>query len=177
MKFEWKIPSAITAGVLVAVLALGATRAVGAIAAEIGTFRDWTVYAEGTGESQTCWVSSEPTSWKASRENVRRGPILLTVAIRPARGEKNVVSFYAGYPLAADQRVEVQIRSEEYEFFVADENAWPHNAAEDDRVVASFRKGRTAIVRGVSARGTKTTDTFSLLGFTAALERAAEACS
>jgi len=39
-----------------------------------------------------------------------------------------------------------------------------------------MRKGSDATVTGVSARGTTTIDTFSLRGFTAAVEKAEELC-
>jgi len=39
-----------------------------------------------------------------------------------------------------------------------------------------MKAGSSAIVTGRSARGTVTKDTFSLLGFTAALEEAATRC-
>jgi hypothetical protein len=42
--------------------------------------------------------------------------------------------------------------------------------------VAAFRRGSEATVVGRSARGTETSDTFSLLGFTAALEDAEARC-
>ena len=40
-----------------------------------------------------------------------------------------------------------------------------------------MKKGNQMIVTGVSARGTKTTDTYSLNGITAALKAMADKCS
>ena len=41
---------------------------------------------------------------------------------------------------------------------------------------SAMKRGSTAILTGVSGRGTQTRDTFSLLGFTAAVEEAARRC-
>ena len=43
-------------------------------------------------------------------------------------------------------------------------------------IVAALRRGSTATVTGVSARGTTTVDTFSLSGFTAAVGDAEKRC-
>ena len=41
---------------------------------------------------------------------------------------------------------------------------WIKNAAEEERMVEAMRKSADAVVKGVSAKGTETTDTFSLKG-------------
>ena len=48
---------------------------------------------------------------------------------------------------------------------------------EDDvEIIKAMKKGAKAILTAKSSRGTKTQDTFSLLGFTAALEDAEKRC-
>ena len=48
--------------------------------------------------------------------------------------------------------------------------------ADDSRVVAALRGGANAKLTGTSSRGTTTEDTFSLMGFTAAVEDAEGRC-
>ena len=48
--------------------------------------------------------------------------------------------------------------------------------ADDSKIVTAMKRGADAIVTGVSSRGTQTKDTFSLLGFTAAVEDAEGRC-
>jgi len=43
--------------------------------------------------------------------------------------------------------------------------------------VTAMKRGSEAVLTARSARGTKTQDTFSLLGFTAALDEAAKRCN
>jgi invasion protein IalB len=48
--------------------------------------------------------------------------------------------------------------------------------AEEARMLDAMRKGSDLIVKGTSARGTGSTDQFSLKGLAQALERADQAC-
>jgi invasion protein IalB len=56
------------------------------------------------------------------------------------------------------------------------DGAWIKNAADEARLVDAMRKGSDLVVKGVSGRGTQTTDTFSLKGLAQALDRAAQEC-
>ncbi len=140
------------------------------------SFDHWHVRAVGEGKERVCWVVSKPMKWTASRENVRRGDIYLAVSFRPGEEVEAEVNYYAGYPLKAKSRVAVEVGNRSLEMLTYQENAWGENPQEDSVLVNAFMKGRTAVVRGVSTRGTRTTDTFSLIGFTAALKRARSAC-
>ncbi len=50
------------------------------------------------------------------------------------------------------------------------------NAAEADRLVDALRKGADATVKGVSAKGTETIDSFPLKGLAQALDKLAQEC-
>ena len=54
---------------------------------------------------------------------------------------------------------------------------WIKNAAEEDQMVQAMRRSADATVKGVSAKGTETTDTFSMKGLSQALDRIAQDCS
>ncbi|GIX12809.1 MAG: hypothetical protein KatS3mg118_0768 [Paracoccaceae bacterium] len=142
---------------------------------------DWSIFRSDGGERQ-CWIVSAPTGWKALRgrndvtSSVRRGDILLMVAVRPAEGVKNEVSYTSGYPFRKDSKVTVEIGNDKFEMFTEGEWAWTPSPADDDRLVEAMKRGITAVVTGVSSRGTQTIDTFGLRGFTAALTKAQELC-
>ena len=53
---------------------------------------------------------------------------------------------------------------------------WIKNAAEEERMVEAMRKSADATVKGVSAKGTETTDVFSLKGLAQALDRVSQDC-
>jgi len=139
---------------------------------------DWSVFVESNPTE--CWVVSAPKSSKNTRNGktvaVNRGDILFFVTSRPATNVKGEVSFTGGYPFKEGTTVNLKIGSASYEMFVDGDWAWPASEAEDAKVTTSMQRGATAVVTGSSSRGTKTEDTFSLLGFTAALDEARKRC-
>jgi hypothetical protein len=166
-----------------ALAALGAaTVAAQTVEERVGGHRDWSVYEHGSGAGRVCWVATTPKRWTARRGgsdvtgSVRRGEIYLNVAVRPGQNVRNEVSFIAGYPLRENTAVRVSVGGDRFEMFSQGETAWLENADSDNEVVAAMKAGIDAQIVGVSARGTQTTDTFSLLGFTAALEDAQKLC-
>ena len=148
----------------------------------VDAFRDWSVFAADDG-GPVCWVVTEPQSSEARRGGslvrVRRGDIYLMVAVRPEAGVDHAASFVSGYPIRMNSEVEVRIGSDEFDFFTAEDSeeeyAWARPEQDGD-VIEAMKAGVTAVVTGVSARGTTTIDRFSLLGFTDALTAAADRC-
>jgi hypothetical protein len=123
---------------------------------------------------------SRPVGTAAYRKGklveVNRGDIFLTITIRPTDGVSNEVSFVSGYPFEKGSEVKASVGQKKFTLFTEGENAWPPSVEDDRALVDAFRRGSKAKVEGVSKRGTKTIDTFSLSGFTAALEAATALC-
>jgi len=139
---------------------------------------DWSVFVE---ENPTeCWGVATPKESVNSRDGrvvaVNRGQTLLMVFYRPGAEAKGQVAFTGGYPFASGSTVNLNISGNEFEMFTEGEWAWPATPADDSKIVAAMKRGADAIATGVSGRGTKTQDTFSLLGFTAAVEDAEKRC-
>ena len=142
----------------------------------VETVNHWSTYVS-EGSERICWTSSKPVKWVASRKGVRRGRIGLAVTYRPGRNVSNEVNFTAGYPLAEGKPVSLSVGDRKFKMVSNGENAWSTSVAEDGEIVQAFRKGASATIRAVSTRGTKTTDTFSLIGFTATLQQVKESCA
>ena len=142
--------------------------------------QDWSIFQAGAEGQKICWIVSKPTNWVASRGGktvqVNRGDIFLMVSIRPADGVVNEVSFLGGYPFKPGSKVEVKVGSDNFSMFTEGENAWAPSPEDDGRIVNAFRRGAQARMEGMSKRGTKTVDTFSLSGFSAALDSAGNLC-
>jgi hypothetical protein len=98
------------------------------------------------------------------------------VSIRPDDGVVNEVSFISGYPFKKGSEVKTSVGARKFTMFTEGENAWAPSSNDDTALVTAFRKGANAKIEGTSSRGTRTVDTFSLNGFTAALAMAAELC-
>ena len=168
-------------------LIAGATLALaagGAVAQEQSTNRvaaktDWSVFVESNPTE--CWAVSAPKETVNTRDGrvvaVRRGDIYMLVFNRPSQNVTSQVQFAGGYPFAPGSTVTVSVGDGTFELFTDGESAWPPTPADDAKLVAALKRGTEAVVSGRSARGTTTKDTFSLLGFTAAVEEAEKRCT
>jgi invasion associated locus B (IalB) protein len=70
----------------------------------------------------------------------------------------------------------LEVGGSSYALYSQGDGLWIKNAAEEERMVDAMRKGADATVKGVSAKGTETTDVFSLKGLSQALDRLAQDC-
>lgn len=161
--------------VLTAAAGMGAATAARAAAPEeVGVHRDWAAYVYTEKGGKTCYVASEPQ--KSEGDYTRRGRVIALVTHRPAARSIGVVSLIAGYPFKEGDDATVRIGDQEFSLFTDDDTAWTRDAETDAALVAAMKGGREMVVLGVSSRGTKTTDTYSLSGFTAAYNDASAAC-
>jgi hypothetical protein len=141
----------------------------------LGTHQDWQAYLLVEGNRRICYMASAPQ--KKEPETAKRGDVLVFVTHRPADKEQDVVNFHVGYTLKANSNVRVSIPGDKtYTLFTKGETAWNREAAEDKALVQAMMKGSSMTVSGESDRGTKTTDTYSLRGFTAAYKEISKAC-
>jgi hypothetical protein len=142
---------------------------------------DWSVFVEDN--PRECWGVSAPKDWRATRNGsdvtrqVSRGDILLFVTFRPGTGTAGEVSFTGGYPFASGSTATVDVGGSEYQLFTDGEWAWPASPEADAELVEALKAGAEAVITAVSSRGTTTIDTFSLMGFTAAMEDAEGRCA
>jgi invasion protein IalB len=170
-----------TVALIGATMAFGGAQAVAQAQHEsVATQRDWFVFESGSDASRVCWIVSQPKSWVARRGNqtvqVNRGDVFLMVSARPAANVTGEVSMITGYTFREGSTVTVEIGDNRFEMFTDGDKAWSEDAAADARIVAAMRSGVEARLTGISSRGTTTIDTFSLLGFTAALDDAQGRC-
>ena len=139
---------------------------------------DWSVFTEPNPKE--CWAVTVPKETVNTRGgkvvDVRRSEILLMVFFRPAANVAGQVAFTGGYPFATGRNITLDIDGRKFELVTKGEWAWPSSPADDARVLAAMKRGKAAKIFAESGRGTKTADTFSLLGVTAAVDEAARQC-
>lgn len=142
----------------------------------VATITDWNVFVEESPKE--CWGVSKPKETVNTKDgkpaSVRRGDILLFVTFRP--GKDPEISFTGGYPFAGGSTVKVSVDGKEFELFTDGEWAWPGSAADDAALMGALKAGTTAVISARSGKGTQTQDTFSLRGFTAAMDDAGKRC-
>ena len=171
--------SSLIRATFVAGLALGLTgSAVAQVSSNrVATKTDWSVFVEESPKE--CWSVSAPKETVNTKDGeavaVRRGDILLFVTFRPS-SPSGEVSFTGGYPFASGSTVELDIGGTKFDMFSDGEWAWS-SADDDAKIVAALKAGTSAMISGRSGRGTRTQDTFSLLGVSAALDEAAKRCA
>ncbi|WP_170329570.1 invasion associated locus B family protein [Ruegeria arenilitoris] len=169
----------VIAGLCVAGMATTATAQQASSTNRVAAKTDWSVFVEK--DPTECWSVATPDETVNTRGgrvvSVRRSDILLFVVFRPSENVAGQVSFTGGYPFAAGSSVNVRIDDQEFEFITDGEWAWPATQGQEPKVIEAMKKGTEAVVTARSERGTQTKDTFSLLGFTAALEDAQKRCA
>ena len=144
----------------------------------VGTFKDWHVYSAGKGKNRTCYALSVPKEMNPA--NVMRDDVFFLISNWPANKTVNQPSIVPGYQYGASAKAQVQIGSDKFVFFTKNDagagGAWMENVANEKKLVAAMKRGSSMIVTGTSARGTLTTDDYSLAGFSAALDKLGTAC-
>ena len=145
----------------------------------VGAETDWSVFVEENPKQ--CWIVSAPKETVNRKDDrivaVRRGEILRYVSYWPEEQIAGQVSFTGGYPFAEGSTVTMDISGTSFELFTTGESAWAPSNEDDRKITTAMKRGAQAVIVGRSSRGTVTTDTFSLLGFTAALEDAEKRCT
>jgi len=140
---------------------------------------DWSVFVE-TNPTE-CWAVTKPKKTVNTKDgspvSVRRGKILLFVFYRPSDNVKGQVAFTGGYPFAKERSIALDLDGVTFKLAADGEWAWPPSTADDAKIIAAMKRGAKAIVTAQSERGTVTKDTFSLKGFTAAVNDAGKRCA
>ncbi|SFK90228.1 invasion associated locus B family protein [Shimia haliotis] len=147
---------------------------------QVAANTDWSVFVEENGGNRECWaVSTAKESVNTKNGNivaVKRSDILLMVAYVPQKNVSAQIAFTGGYPFAAGSTVGVDIDGKTFTLFTEGEWGWAGSDSIDGEIVTAMMRGKSAVLSAQSSRGTKTKDTFSLLGFTAAVEDAKKRC-
>ncbi|OWU85806.1 hypothetical protein ATO6_02540 [Oceanicola sp. 22II-s10i] len=145
---------------------------------QVAAKTDWSVFVEN--DPKECWAVSAPKETVNTKDgrvvSVRRSDILFMAFYRPGAEVAGQVTFTGGYPFADGSTVNLNVDGTEFELFTEGEWAWSASPAEDTKILTALKRGTSAVVTGVSGRGTSTKDTFSLFGFTAAVEEAEKRC-
>jgi len=166
------------AGLCLATLAATTTNAQDQSTNRVAAKTDWSVFVEK--DPTECWSVSAPKETVNTKDGrvvaVRRSDILLFVFYRPGAAVKGQVTFTGGYPFANGSTVNLNVSGTEFELFTDGEWAWPASEADDAKIITAMKRGADATLTARSGRGTVTKDTFSLLGFTAAIEDAEKRC-
>jgi hypothetical protein len=141
---------------------------------KLGSAQSWTAYSAPEKGGQICYVVGEPG--KSEPVGAKRDPVHLLVTHNTGDKTTGVVSFVAGYGFKDGSTAELDVGGKKFSLFTKDDTAWARDAATDKAIVDAMLKGKQAVIKGGSARGTATTDTYTLAGFPQVLAEIDKAC-
>jgi len=142
----------------------------------IGQYGTWGAYTATPNGRKVCFALAKPSSSKTNPPNRPRDPAYAFVSTRPAEKVVNEVSIMIGYALKPGSESSLEVGGAAYAMYTQGDGLWIKNAAEEEQMVAAMRKSAEVTVKGISAKGTETTDVFSLKGLSQALDRLAQDC-
>jgi Invasion associated locus B (IalB) protein len=152
---------------------LGSAWAEAASRTLLASYVDWYAFTEKDGGRKVCYVEADPRRERGRYR--RRGDVYIQVIHSPATGREDV-AVIAGYTYKQRSKVTVKIGPRRFRLVPDGDTAWTPRHVASKHLVRAMRKGRRMVVRGISSRGTLTTDTYSLVGFTDALRAARRSC-
>ncbi|MFZ0458776.1 MAG: invasion associated locus B family protein [Rhodoplanes sp.] len=142
----------------------------------LGQFGDWGAYTASPGGRKVCFALAKPASAKTDPPNRPRDPMYVFISSRPADNVQNEVSVMFGYQFKPNAEASLDVGGSSFLMYTQSDGGWVKNAAEEPRLVEAMRKAGDMTVKGVSSRGTATTDVYSLKGLSQALDRVAQEC-
>lgn len=143
-------------------------------AKQVATFGDWGAYVAQNGRSRLCYALSEPKS--RSPANLRDTKAYLFVSFRPADKVRNEFAAILNFKTKEKGPGSLVIGDANYDLITMGENAWIKSPTDEASAINTMQKGGTMTLQAISARGNKTSDRYSLQGFSQALEQAKRDC-
>ena len=140
----------------------------------VGKFKNWESHFTQEGKELVCFALSQPI--KKEPQNLNRAEARIFVTFRTKGNVQDEASVTGGYPYKKDAKIDVTIEDVNFKFESSENFAWLTTKDQEIKLINLMKKKNDAKVVGISARGNKTTDTYSLLGFTDAYNSAKNKC-
>ena len=121
-----------------------------------------------------CYIGSLPIKSDLPETKKRGENYILVYKI--IGSNENIVQVEAGYQYNLDEEIVVNIDNTSFKFYSTEdssETAWTNN---DEKVIFAMKKGLKLVLSGQSSRGTITNDTYTLKGFTSAINKLNKDC-
>ena len=142
----------------------------------LGQYGDWGVYTASPGGKKICFAIAKPASSLTTPTGKTRNPSYMFISSRPGEKVTDEVSIIIGYPFKPNSEATVAVGTASFALYTQQDGAWIKNAAEEAHLIEAMRSGENAVIKGTSAKGTRSTDTFSLKGLAEALDRSDKDC-
>ena len=148
-------------------------------AQNIGVFRDWNAFSSTGAGDKVCFIASQPSESKYSQTVSGRDPAFFQVTTVPSQSIRNEASTVVGFTILTTADVTIDIDGTKFRMFLdasQPDTAWAV-PEQEVQLIEAMKKGSRMIVTATSSpRQTVVTDTYSLSGVTAALNKVVEEC-
>jgi hypothetical protein len=139
------------------------------------TFISSPSYAEGKWQFvmdlEYCYIQSSPIKTEIP-DGKSRGDYGMLV-YKMHKSTDMIIQITAGFDYKSSDSVSVKVDESEYNFYTDEDTAW---AKDDKKVIYAMKKGLKLTTTGLSSKGTKVTDTYTLKGFTTAINQLSNDC-
>ncbi|MBJ6124311.1 invasion associated locus B family protein [Microvirga splendida] len=133
----------------------------------------WSAWKGYEDKSTICYVFSDASSKKP--EHLDHGRVSLFVRRLKSGQTRTEASLQAGYRFAP-AAIRIAVDGKSFTMIPRGNYAWLRRAEREAEFAHALEKGRVATVEATSRRGNRTTYTFSLKGFTAAMKSTRKGC-
>jgi hypothetical protein len=166
----------------------------------VGTYGDWSVYQSASGKNRICYALATPK--ERTPGDLKRDPAYAFISERPAERVRNEVSFVMGYEVGGpeaekpakdskdkkksdskDKKLKTEtvgpsatVGDTAFDLLPKGTNLWVKNPAQESQLIDEMRKGAQLKITAASKKGAATVDSYSLSGFTQAIDRALKDC-
>jgi len=163
----------------------------------VASYGDWSVFQSQAGKSHICYTLAQPK--ERAPADLKRDPAYAFISERPSERVRNEVSFIMGFevgaaPPPADPKDKKKadakdkksksdpisptavIGDAEFELLPKGNDVWVKNAAQESQLIDEMRKGVKLKIKAASKKGNVTIDSYSLSGFSQAIDRALKDC-
>jgi invasion protein IalB len=137
-------------------------------------YDDWQVFLHETKDEKVCFAASAPKEMEPKA--AKRGQVFFYLTTWQKDGVRNEVSVKVGYAFKSDSTPTVAVGNDEFQLYPKEDKAFMRDPAEERKLLDAMKKAQTLTVKGTSARGTNTTDQYSLKGLASALKQLETAC-
>ncbi len=139
-------------------------------------YGDWGAYTASPNGKKVCFAIAKPTSSQTKPANRPRNPAYMFISDRPADKVTNEIFIIIGYPFRTNSEASAEVGSTTFGLYTQGDGAWVRNAAEEAHMVELMRSAESMAVKGMSSRGTQSTDSYALKGLAEALDRIGKEC-
>jgi invasion protein IalB len=167
----------------------------------VASFGDWNVFVGEAGKGRICYTLAQPKLREPA--GLTRDPGYAFISDRPSEGVRDEVSVIMGFDVSGGDTAQTSsdpkpggkaskpgarsktpaapspvalVDQASFEMLPKGGNLWVKNAAKESALIAEMRKGAKLVIKAASLRGHQSVDTYSLTGFSQAMDRLQKEC-